>query len=114
MLQIIYFPTKEEDFQQLENFVVLSSLSELFELIQYNNVSFLGIPATIDGIEIVEYLIDNKVKIDTVFIYEYSDFLSKLKVFFMLAKGYSDLNFKSNIIMKHELLDDIIKKIKIT
>lgn len=114
MLQIIYFPTKTEDIQQMKDFVVLSSLSELFEFIQYNKVSFLGIPATTDGIEIVEYLINNEIKIDTVFIYEYSDFLSKLKVFFMLAKGYSELDFKTNIIMKHEFLDNVIKKLKIT
>ncbi len=103
MFQVVY-TTKHES---IEKFIVIQKLDELLSFIQFNKLSLLSIPANEEGFDIADFILTNKIQIDTIHIY--GELLNKLKIFFYLAKEYQELGFKKNIIFKHEYLDGMLK-----
>lgn len=107
MLQVVYYPQKEI---AIEKFIVISKLEELLDFIKFNKIETLSIPANEDAFDILDCIVINKLDIKTVHLQQSGDLLSRLKIFFMMAKAYSENDIKRNIILKHEYLDSIIEK----
>lgn len=107
MLQVVYYPQGEI---AIDKFIVISNLEELLDFIRFNKISLLSIPANEEALDIFDCIINNDVNIKTIHIQQSMDLLSRLKIFFTMAKAYSEKELKRNIILKHEYLDSILEK----
>lgn len=109
MLQVVYLPKKNVT---IEKFIVISDLDELLEFIKYNKVSLLSIPPSEDALDILDCIVNNEIQIKTIHIQQSENLLSRLKLFFIMAKAYTEHEIKRDIILKHVYLDNAIEKIK--
>lgn len=109
MLQVVYLPDENIT---IEKFVVMSKLDELLEFIKYHKVSLLSIPANEDALDILDCIISNQIQIKTIHIQQSENLLSRIKLFFMIAKAYETNEIKKDVILKHVYLDNIIEKNK--
>lgn len=109
MLQVIYLPKSDI---AIDKFIVINDLEKLLDFIKFNKVSLLSIPANEDSLDVLDCIVENKIQIKTVHIQYTDDLLSRLKVFFYMAKAYAENEIKRDIILKHEYLDSIIEKNK--
>jgi hypothetical protein len=107
MLQVVYLPKSNIT---IERFLVISDLDELLDYIKFNRIELLSIPANEDVFDIVDTIINNDSNVKTIHIQQNNDLLLRLKMFFMIAKAYSEHGIKKNIILKHEYLDNILEK----
>lgn len=107
MLQVVYSPQKE---MTIEKFIVISNIGELLDFIKYNKVSLLSIPANEDAFDILDCIVENNISIKTLHIQQSLDLVTRLKIFFFIAKAYSEKGINKNVILKHEYLDNIIAK----
>mgnify|MGYP000056819299 CR=1 FL=1 len=107
MFQVVYYP---QDEITIEKFIVISKLEELLDFIKFNKIETLSIPANEDALDILDCIVTNKIDIKTIHLQQNKDLLSRLKIFFVMAKAYSENDIKRNIILKHEYLDSIIEK----
>lgn len=107
MLQVIYLP--EQDIE-IERFITISNLDELLEFIKFNKIKLLSIPATIDALDVMDCIVENNLKIETIHLQQSANLLARLKIFFTMAKEYSEHNIKKNIILKHEYIDNFLEK----
>lgn len=109
MLQVVYLPGQDIE---IEKFITISNLDELLQFIKFNKIKLLSIPATEDALDIVDCIVENELKIDTIHIQQSMDLLARLKIFFSIAKSYTEHNIKKNVILKHEYLDNFLEKNK--
>lgn len=107
MLQVVYLPQSN---LTIEKFIVINNLEELLDFIKFNKIETLSIPANEDALDILDCIVINKLDIKTIHLQQNKDLLLRLKLFFMMAKAYSENGIKRNIILKHEYLDSIIEK----
>ena len=71
-----------------------------------------GFVAAKKTIEIIDGAKANELKIETIHLQQSNDLLSRLKIFFYMAKAYTENGIKRNIILKHEYLDNFLEKNK--
>ncbi len=109
MLQVVYLPNMNIS---IEKFIVITNLEELLDFIKFNKISLLSIPANIDALDIIDVIVENNIRIKTIHIQQSNDLLTRLKIFFEIAKRYSENEIKKDVILKHEYLDGIIEKNK--
>lgn len=109
MLEVVYTPDQKIE---LERYVVISDYAELLEFIKYNKIKLLSIPANDEAYDIIDAIIKNKIDIKTIHIQSTTDVLGRLKIFFELAKQYSENQIKRDVILKHEYLDTQLQKNK--
>lgn len=109
MLQVVYLPNSDIT---IERFIVISTLDELLDFIKFNKINLLSVPANEDVLDVLDCIINNNIQIRTIHIQQSEDLLSRLKLFFTIAKAYSEHEIKQNVILKHEYLDGIIEKNK--
>lgn len=109
MLQVVYLPNENIS---IEKFIVITNLEELLDFIKFNKISLLSIPANIDALDIIDTIVENEIRIKTIHIQQSNDLLTRLKIFFEIAKTYSENEIKKDVILKHEYLDGIIEKNK--
>ncbi len=107
MLQVVYLPQSN---LTIEKFIVINNLEELLDFIKFNKIKILSIPANEDALDILDCILNNKINIQTIHIQQSSDLLNRLKIFFSIAKAYSENEIKKDVILKHEYLDSIIEK----
>ncbi len=107
MLQVVYLPN---EILEIEQFRVVNKIEELFDIMQYNKIELLSVPLCEDSLDIIDFITSNDIKIKTVHIQQHNDLAMRLRLFFELAKKYSELGVKSDIILKHEYLDGILRK----
>ena len=109
MLQVVYLPNNDI---MIEKFIVITNLEELLDFIKFNKISLLSIPATVDALDIVDTIVENNISIKTIHIQQSHDLLTRIKIFFEIARQYSENGIKKDVILKHEYLDGIIEKNK--
>lgn len=109
MLQVVYLPNNDI---MIEKFIVITNLEELLDFIKFNKISLLSIPANVDALDIVDTIVENNISIKTIHIQQSNDLITRLKIFFEIAKQYSENEIKKDVILKHEYLDGIIEKNK--
>ena len=107
MLQVVYLPQSN---LTIEKFIVINNLEELLDFIKFNKIKILSIPANEDALDILDCILNNKINIQTIHIQQSADLLNRLKIFFSIAKAYSENEIKKDVILKHEYLDSIIEK----
>lgn len=107
MLQVVYLPQSN---LTIEKFIVINNLEELLDFIKFNKIKILSIPANEDALDILDCILNNKINIQTIHIQQSSYLLNRLKIFFSIAKAYSENEIKKDVILKHEYLDSIIEK----
>lgn len=109
MLQVVYLPKKHTT---IEKFIVISELDELLDFIKFNKVSLLSIPADEEALDILDCIINNDIQIKTIHIQQSDNLLIRLKLFFIMARAYSEHEIKKDIILKHAYLDTVLEKIE--
>lgn len=109
MLQVVYLPGQNIE---IEKFITISAMDELLDFIKFNKIKLLSIPATNDALDVLDCIIENELKIETIHLQQSNDLLSRLKIFFYMAKAYTENGIKRNIILKHEYLDNFLEKNK--
>ena len=109
MLQVVYLPNCDIT---IERFVVINNLEKLLDFIKYNSIDLLSIPANEDALDILDCIVMNKLNIKTIHIQQSNNLILRLKIFFAMAKAYSENNIKKDITLKHEYLDGILEKNK--
>lgn len=107
MLQVVYYPKGEIT---IEKFIVISNLEELLDFIKFNKISLLSIPANEEALDILDCIISNDISIKTIHLQQSNDLVARLKIFFIIAKAYSEHEIKKDVILKHEYLDSILEK----
>lgn len=107
MLQVVYLPQGD---LAIDEFIVITNLEELLDFIKFNRIKILSIPANEDAFDIVDCIVNNKLNIKTLHIQQSKDLLNRLKLFFVIAKAYSENEIKKDVILKHEYLDSILEK----
>lgn len=110
MLQVVYLPENEKI--SIDKFLVITDLEELFNCIKFNKIKLLSIPVSIDALDIIDCIVENNVQIDTIHIQQTTDLLTRLKLFFTIAKTYSEHDIKKSIILSHAYLDSVLEKNK--
>ena len=109
MYQVVYLPGQNVT---IEKFVVISELDALLDFIKFNRVSLLSIPVHEDFYDILDTIINNELNIKTIHIQQSNNNLVlRLKLFFEIAKAYSEHGIKNDVILKHEYLDNTLTKI---
>lgn len=107
MLQVVYLPNVD---LAIDEFIVITNLEKLLDFIKFNRIKILSIPANEDALDVLDCIINNKIDIKTLHIQQSQDLLNRLKLFFAIAKAYSENDIKRNVILKHEYLDSILEK----
>ena len=78
MLQVVYLPGQNIE---IEKFITISSMDELLDFIKFNKIKLLSIPATNDALDVLDCIIENELKIETIHLQQSNDLLSRLKIF---------------------------------
>ena len=88
------------------------NISNFIDINDSYKIKLLSIPATNDALDVLDCIIENELKIETIHLQQSNDLLSRLKIFFYMAKAYTENGIKRNIILKHEYLDNFLEKNK--
>lgn len=108
MLQVIYLPDGKNI--SIDKFLVITDLAELLNFIKFNKIKLLSIPVSIDALDIIDCIVENELHIETIHIQQTMDLLTRLKIFFTIAKAYSEHGIKRNVILSHAYLDSVLEK----
>ena len=94
MLQVVYLPGQNIE---IEKFITISSMDELLDFIKFNKIKLLSIPATDDALDVLDCIIENELKIETIHLQQSNDLLSRLKI---LERCNLEANFLISILIK--------------
>ena len=107
MRQVIYSPQCE---CQIGNFLVCTDYDSLMETIRFGRTDLISMPVGEDTADIIESILSEQLDVKTIHLQETEDLLARLKMFFYIAKRYSEEDVKKDVILKHDILDDLLRK----